>query len=184
MFNEVTSSIQTECAIRLDQFYRTCNTWLLQVAYNICKSKEESEDLVQELYIYLHEKCNPKIFFADSYNKMYAMSFLKHRWLNKTTKLNRTKYIGFVENDEPLQEYDTQKDLDVMKAYDDVRNELQNLKKTKQFASAMIYEDYWYSDKTLNEVADSIGISKSTTFIHIRKMRSHMKDILDNPFHD
>ena len=66
----------------------------------------------------------------------------------------------------------------------EIKNELQNIKKTKHFASAMIYEDYWYSDKTLNAVADSIGISKSTTFIHIRKMRNHMKDILDNPFHD
>jgi predicted DNA-binding protein YlxM (UPF0122 family) len=52
------------------------------------------------------------------------------------------------------------------------------------WTSAKLYELYWYSDKNLNEVADAIGISKSTTFLAIRKIRTHMKEILDNPFND
>ena len=185
MFNEVTSSIQSECNQRLEQFYKTCNTWLLQVSYNITKSKLDAEELVSDLYLYLHEKCNPKIFYADSYNKMYAMSFLKHRWLNKVNKLKRTQYIGEVYCDnEASEEYDTQRDLDIMETYESIKKEVDKLKKTKNFASAMIFEKYWYSDNTLNEVAEKIGISKSTTFIHIKKVRAHMKEILNNPFND
>jgi predicted DNA-binding protein YlxM (UPF0122 family) len=46
----------------------------------------------------------------------------------------------------------------------------------------MIYEMYWNSDDTLQAVADKIGISKSTTFIAIKKIRKHLKLVIDNPF--
>ena len=61
MANEVTASVAAQCAKRLDTLYRESHTWLLQVSYNICKNKEESEDLCMELYEYLHNKQNPKI---------------------------------------------------------------------------------------------------------------------------
>jgi DNA-directed RNA polymerase specialized sigma subunit len=114
------------------------------------------------------------------------MKFLRHRWLNQTKKKNRVKYIGEVICDEEttFEEYDIQKDNDIMETYDKVKEELNRLKGTKLWPSAKLYELYWYSDKNLNEVADAIGISKSTTFLAIRKIRTHMKEILDNPFND
>jgi DNA-directed RNA polymerase specialized sigma subunit len=48
----------------------------------------------------------------------------------------------------------------------------------------MIYEIYWTSEDTLQEVADKIGISKSTTFIAIKKIRKHLKGLIKNPFID
>jgi DNA-directed RNA polymerase specialized sigma24 family protein len=181
--NEVSGSLQYECEKHLTNLFNQSHVWLLKASYNVCKSREEAECLVSDLYEYLHKKCNPKIFWGESYNLMYCLQFIKHRWINKTSKLNRVKYVGVVEcNNNTSEEYDYQKDEDIMKAYDDVKREIDRLKKTKQFASAMIYEHYWFSEDNLNEVSDKIGISKSTTFIHIKKVKQHMKEFIDNPF--
>lgn len=184
MNSEVTSSVALECARRLETLYRESHTWLTQVSYNITKNKEESEDLVGELYEYLHKKQNTKLFYLNSYNLMYCMAFLKHRWINKTKKLNRTQYFEEITTDGPEEVYDVEKDMAIMKAHSEVMNEIKRLKQTKHFAPAMIYEIYWTSDDTLQEVADKIGISKSTAFINIKKIRAHLKKIIKNPFID
>jgi hypothetical protein len=38
------------------------------------------------------------------------------------------------------------------------------------------------SDKTLDEVASDIGISKSTTFLAVKKIRKHLKSVIENPY--
>lgn len=183
MHNEVSSSLQEQCEKHLTNLFNQSHVWLLKASYNVCKNREEAEELVGDLYEYLIKKQNKKIFWKDSYNLMYCLSFIKHRWINKTSKLNRVKYVGVVEcNEDAFEEYDCQRDIDVMHAYDEVKKEIENLKKTKHFASAMLYEHYWYTDDTLNEVADKIKLSKSTVFIAIRKIKAHMKEIVDNPF--
>ncbi len=90
--NEPTSSLQCECNQRLDNLYRQSHVWLLQVSYNICKSRLESEDLVGELYQYIAEKCNPKLFYDNSYNLMYCMSFIKSRWINRIKRAKKMQY--------------------------------------------------------------------------------------------
>ncbi len=184
MNNEVTGSVAAECAKRLETLYKESYTWLLQVSYNITNNREESEDLVGELFEYLHRKQNTKLFYLNSYNLMYCMAFLKHRWINKTKKLNRLQYQEEILADGPVEEYDVDRDLAIMKAHENVMKEIERLKKTKHFAPAMIYEIYWTSDDTLQEVADKIGISKSTVFINIKKIRAHLKKIIKNPFID
>ncbi len=184
MMNEVTSSLAIECSKRLETLYKESYTWLLQVSYNITKSKEESEDLVGDLFEYLHRKQNKKLFYLNSYNLMYCMAFLKHRWINKTKKLNRIDYCEEFNTNEGEKEYDVDKDIAIMRAHEEVMEEIQRLKKTKHFAPAMIWEIYWTGDDTLQEVADKIGISKSTTFIHIKRIRQHLKKIIKNPFID
>lgn len=181
--SEVSSSIQSECNKRLENLYADSHIWLLQCANNITKNREESEDLVGDLYVYLAKKCNPKIWWGDSYNRMYLHAFLKHRWINKTTKLNRYKYTPQpIHSEEADEEYDIQLDYDIMQSYEQVLKELQSLQTTKLWAPARIYEMYWMSEDNLNEVAEKIGISKSTTFLAIKKIRKHMEKVIDNPF--
>jgi DNA-directed RNA polymerase specialized sigma subunit len=79
--------------------------------------------------------------------------------------------------------YDEQRDVEIMKAYDDVMQELKDLQITKLWPAARLYSMYWCSDDTLNEVAKKIGISKSTTFLAIKKIRNHMSETIKNPFH-
>jgi DNA-directed RNA polymerase specialized sigma24 family protein len=181
--NEVTSSIEQQCNKRLDTLYRESHTWLLKAAYNICKSFEESEELVSDAYVYLAKECRPKLFWGNSYNLIYLQKFLRHRWYNRAGKLNRYKYTDDIsvmdKSDTP---YDEQRDVDIMKAYDNVMQELKDLQITRLWPAARLYSLYWCSDDTLNDVAKKIGISKSTTFLAIKKIRTHMALTIKNPF--
>lgn len=182
MINEVSSSIAEQCSKRLETLHRDSHIWLLKVGYNITKNREEAEDLVMELYEYLHKKQNQKLFWGESYNSMYCMAFIKHRWLNKTKKLNRITYItDFYTNIED-EVYDMDKDTEMMNAHTQVMDEIKRLKNTRHFGPAMLWELYWGSEDTLQQVADKVGISKSTMFINIKKVREHLKRIVKNPF--
>lgn len=183
MHNDLTSSLELDCHKRLDKLYRESHVWLNQVAYNICKSREEAEELVSDLYVYLGKKCRPKIFYNNSYNLIYCMKFIKHRWFNKVAKLKRYQYTGdLIDFETEYSEYDIDKDMEIMRAHEEVLNELNRLRTTKMWTKAKIYELYWMGDKTLDQLAKDIGISKSTTFLSIKYIKAHMKKIIDSPF--
>ena len=180
---EVSGSMEQQCEIRLSNLYKESHSWLLQTAHRITKNKLEAEDLVGELYEYLHLKKNKKLFWGQSYNIGYCQKYLKHRYLNKTKKLNRTVYFETIfDNNTEDVEYDLEKDLAIQKAYDEVMEELKRLETTKNWPQSKIAQYYFFSDKTMEEVAKDIKISKSTTYLAIRKIKEHMKNLLDNPF--
>jgi RNA polymerase sigma factor (sigma-70 family) len=182
---EVSGSIQLECKRRLENLYSESHSWLLQTAQRVTKNREESEDLISELYMYLHQKCNPKLFWGmNSYNLQYCSKFIKHRFYNKTKKLNRTTYVEEIFDTEIDEPYDTEQDLAIQKAYDDVIAELKQLESTRMWASSKIFSLYWCSDKTLDKLAKEIGISKSTTFLAVKKIRVYLKEVIDNPFNE
>ena len=151
---EVSGSMEKECEQRLSTLYNESHNWLLQTANRITKNKLEAEDLVMELYEYLHLKKNKKLFWGESYNIGYCQKYLKHRYLNKTKKLNRTTYYEtiFDTNQEDIP-YDTEKDLAIQKAYDEVMTELKRLETTKNWPQSKIAQYYFFSVKTMEEVA-------------------------------
>lgn len=178
-----------ECERRLINLHAESHRWLLNSANKITKNREESEDLVQELYIYLHEKCNPKLFWGDtSYNLFYASKFLHSRFINKTKKLNRVRNVGLIGQDyTPWEEqdeivYDEERDLQIQKAHEEIIKELKRLSTTRMWPQAKIFELYWMSEDTLDEVARKIKISKSTTFLAVKKIRKYLKEVINNPF--
>jgi RNA polymerase sigma factor (sigma-70 family) len=176
---------QCECERRLVGLFNESNGWLISSAKKITKNKEEAEDLVQELFIYLHEKCNPKLFWGENtYNLFYCNKFLHSRFMNKTKKLNRTTYVEEIWDTEIDVPYDVEKDLAMQKAYDDVISELKQLERTKMWASSKIFNLYWCSDKTLDKLAKEIGISKSTTFLAVKKVRVYLREVIENPFNE
>lgn len=175
---------QCECEKRLIGLYNESHKWLVSSAKKITKHQEEAECLVSELYEYLHIKCNPKLFYGENtYNLFYCNKFLHSRFMNKVTKLNRVSY-GFSETSIDIEEseYDIEKDIQLQKAHQEVMDEIKKLKKTKNFASAMIWELYWCSDDTLDEVAKKLNLSKSTVFLAVKKCRKYLKEVIDNPF--
>ena len=177
-------SIQhSECERRLIGLYNESNIWLISSAKKVTKNKEEAEDLVQELYIYLHEKCNTKLFWGDNtYNLFYCSKFLHSRFMNKVRKLNRTTYVEVMPDREDDIPYDEERDLMIQKAHEEVVDELKRLSVTRQWPQAKIFELYWMTSDTLEEVSKKIGISKSTTFISVKKIRKYLESTLDNPF--
>ena len=176
------SVTSNECSQRLTNLYIESNHWLIKHAVKITKNKEEAEDIVQELYEYLHKKCNPKIFWGNAYNMFYCHRFIQSRWINKTKKLNRVVYKDEVVEDIIEEEYNIERDLLLENAHNEVVNELKRLAVTKMWPQARIFELYWMSDKTLDELAKEIKISKSTVFLSVKKIRKYLESTLDNPF--
>ena len=181
MHNEVTQSISSECNQRLETLYNKHHQWLGSVAFNISKNRDTTDELVSELYLYLSEKCNPKIWYLDSYNLQYCRQFMLSRFLNKVNREKRPDVLPD-EWDTISDDYDEDRDRRIDTAYEDVLEELSLMKKRKGWSNAMIYEHYWFSNKTLEEVSKDIGISKSTTFLSVKAAKQHLKKVIKNPF--
>ena len=168
---------------RLGVLFEKHHNWLMAVAFNQAKNLQVGEDLVGELYLYLGEKNNHKLYYRDSYNLLYCHNFISSRYINYIKRQNRSSYIEdtYDREDTP---YDTAWDLKLQKAYDTIKKELDDLSKTRNWSSAKLYELYAFSDVTMEELSNNIGISKSTVFLNIKKIKQHLKEKIDNPFKD
>tara|TARA_R110000803_G_C11983035_1_gene320994 strand:+ start:2042 stop:2599 length:558 start_codon:yes stop_codon:yes gene_type:complete len=175
------SGSMQETQIRLGVLFKKHNSWLMANAYNQSKNKTVSQDLVQDLYLYLAEKNNPKLYYRDSFNLLYCHNFIKSRYINFIKRQNKSTYIDDMKEKEDTP-YNLQWDLELQHCYDTIKNELESLSKTKQWSSAKIYELYAFSDLTMEELSNKIGISKSTTFLNIKKIKEHLKNKINNPF--
>jgi DNA-directed RNA polymerase specialized sigma24 family protein len=102
--------------------------------------------------------------------------------MNKVKKLKKTILIEEMPDEEEDVPYDEEWDLRLQTAHEEVMNELQKLKVTRMWPQAKIFELYWMSSDTLDEVSKKIGISKSTTFISVKKIRKYLENTLENPF--
>lgn len=171
-----------EFEIRLQTLYKKHHNWLLKVAYNLTKHNENSEDLVSELYQYLQEKQNKKIFYGDSYNLFYCSKFIKHRFLNQVKKSNKIQLCENIRDNQIDVPYDEEGDLRIQTIHEEIMSELKRLEATKLWPQSKIFQMYWCSDDTLDEVANKIGISKSTTFLAVKKIRKYLEEVIENPF--
>ena len=155
----------------------------MKVSYNLTSDMDDAKDLVSELYLYVAEKGNPNIWWGeDGYNMMYLFSFLKSRYINgykqskKWTKLHDNYDVADVPYDEDL-------DIKVQQTYDEVVKEITELQKTKMWSSARLAEIYWFDESmTLERLSKEIGISKSTSFLNVKKVKTHIKGKHKNPF--
>lgn len=178
----ISGSIELELEItnRLGTLYIKHHDWLKSVAYNLSKNHEVSDDLVQELYVYLGEKKNPKLFFLDSFNLKYCHAFLSSRYLNLVKREGKNVYVERW-RDTSEEEYNLEWDNELERFEEDVKRELQRLSTTSMWSSAKLFEMYQFSDKTMEELSDDIGISKSTTFLNVKKIKEHLKKTIKKP---
>lgn len=168
---------------RLDLLYKNSHKWLMGASYKITKDRNAADELVGELYLYLSEKVNPNIWYAEHFNLMYLRAFLQTRWLNRIKSEKRFVEYGW-KNDGEDTPYDTAFDTKLEEAHTELRNELRSLETSKLWASAKLAEMYFFDDITLEKLAKRIKISKSTAFLNIKKIKLHLKDKLNNPFTD
>ncbi len=174
-----------ECNKRLETLHKRHYIWLLQTSTNISKSRDSAEDLIGDLYLYLAEKCNPSIWFKDSFNLMYCHRFLQTRWINRNKRDKKMVYTGnMLGYDKEDEVYPIERDEEIMRAFDEVQNELERLSKTRMWPKAKLFQLYHMSDDTMIDIANKIGISKSTTFISIKRIREYLKETIENPFVD
>jgi len=175
--------IQKENNRRLDILFRHKNDWLMASAYNITKDREAAQELVAELYSYIAERGNPNIWWGeDEYNMMYLHAFLKTRWINRIKQ--RDKNVQLPEKWDKVDEvYDEDLDIRMQQSYDEIVTEINELQRTKMWSSARLAELYFFTpDMTLDKLSKDIGISKSTSFLNIKKIKQHIKLTKKNPF--
>ncbi len=166
---------------RLEVLYKKHDKWLRQVSWNICKDKNMVDDLVAELYLYLAEKKNEKIYYLDSFNLQYCRSFISSRFINRIKIEN--KFTNEVDDNRLEDDYDTQFDKGIDNTLQQIKTFLKQKQKGPKWVSAKIAELYYFGDKkTIEGLADEIGVSKSTIFLHIKSVRNEIKDNFDNPF--
>lgn len=164
---------------RVELLYLTHRDWLESVAYNITKDKDEGDDLLGDLFVYLLEKGTPKIWFRESFNLMYCHSFIKTRWLNRIKIKGRFQYKDV---DVVNEEYNIEEDLRLEDCYKDILRELKDLEKTKLWAKAKLTSMYLFTDLTLERMSQEIGISKSTSYLAVKKIKEHLRETIENPF--
>jgi DNA-directed RNA polymerase specialized sigma24 family protein len=168
-----------ENKIRVEYLIRNHKEWLDSVAMNITKDKAEGEDLLGDLYLYLLEKGTPKIYFKESFNLMYCYSYLKTRWINRTKIKGRfsDKEVDVVDS-----EYDYEWDLRLEECYTEVLTTLKDLESTKLWAASKLTSMYLFTDLTLEGLGKEIGISKSTSYLSVKKIKDYLKQHIENPF--
>ena len=177
------SNENLELKRRITVLYTNHYTWLLQCSKNITKNNLEAEDLIGDLMIYLLEKGTPKIYYADGINTMYAYRYLQTRWINKVVKQNKIRFYKYNEVNEMADiPYDMESDTRMMEAFESVQEELKRLSTTRDWSKSKLFEMYYGSEDTMIDIANKIGICKSTTFTNIKKIREHLKNTCPNPF--
>tara|TARA_R110000772_G_scaffold2435_5_gene8687 strand:+ start:354 stop:908 length:555 start_codon:yes stop_codon:yes gene_type:complete len=172
--------LQLNVSKRLEVLYRKHHDWLRSVSYNLCKDSDISDDLIQELYLYLGEKQNPKLFFLDSFNLKYCHMFLSSRWTNLIKRESKNSYPDKFKDSEDTP-YDEEWDNELQRFEEDVKQEINRLKTTSMWSSAQLYEMYQFSDKTMEELSNDIKISKSTTFLNVKKIKQHLQEVITKP---
>jgi len=178
-----TGSMQ-ENSDRLDVLYRKHHKLFMGTAYNITKNEVVAEDLVQDLYLYLGEKSREKLWYKDSFNLLYCINFLQTRFLNKVKRDKKISYTADIKDNIVDTDYNTEFDEKLDKAYEQVLIEVKNLHNTNMWTSSKLYEIFWVTNPTmtLKELSETIGISNSTSFIHIKKVKEYLKQNIENPF--
>ena len=177
------NDIQKENNRRLSILYTKKNDWLMAASYNLTKNRESAQELVAELYLYIAERGNPNIWWGDDeFNMLYLHMFLKTRWINRIKQ--RDKNVQLPENWDKVDEvYDEDLDIRMQQSYDEIVTEINELQRTRMWSSARLAELYFFTpDMTLDKLSKDIGISKSTSFLNIKKIKQHIKLTKKNPF--
>ena len=174
--------LREETNKRLELLYIKSHKWLMSVAFNTSKDRDIAEELVAELYLYLAERPNPAIWFNDTFNLMYARSFIQTRFINRKKVDNRTTMISD-EYDKEDTPYDEDKDQLWEMTHNMVIEELKRMEYTRQWAPSKLAQMYFFNEgMTLEKLASEIRISKSTAFLNVKKVKKHLKEVIPNPF--
>lgn len=173
----------TEKDKRLKVTFEKHNDWLRKYTYNLTESFDLTDELVSELYLYLAEKGNEKLYWKDGgYNLGYCTKFIKSRFFNSIKK--RNKFVDKEINDDLLN-FDSNEEYNesIDNTYEEIKNLLKSKQTSPKWVSAKIAELYYFGKGfTIEGLAKEIGVSKSTVFLHIKSMKKEIKKTVKNPY--
>jgi DNA-directed RNA polymerase specialized sigma24 family protein len=167
---------------RLSNLYKQSHKGLIDYAFNITGELVDAEELVSDLYEYLMNRGEERLYWNDSFNIVYCQRFIHSRFINKNKRIK--PHVSFDEilfdiEDEP---YDVEHDQKLEQAYNDILILLNKLSRTKLWAPAKIFEIYITTGKTLEKTSKDLKLSKSTVFLAIKKIKNKIKEEIGNPY--
>lgn len=106
--------------------------------------------------------------------------FLSSRWTNLVKRESKKSYPDkFKDTEDSV--YNEDWDNELKRFEDDVKQELTKLRNSNMWSSAKLYEMYQFSDKTMEQLSNDINISKSTTFLNVKKIKQHLQQTITKP---
>jgi DNA-directed RNA polymerase specialized sigma24 family protein len=154
-----------------------CNhhTWLMQVAYNFTRDKDNATDLVQELYVYLLEmKDINKIRYNGTVNLFYLYKALKSKFLNGLKQSKKITLLpveeDYLEIEDKEYNYDRDEEFEVM-----LQATRELLETNVHWFDAKLLQTYINEDHSIASLHQATGISKSSIWTSLDKTRKYIK---------
>lgn len=161
----------------VEHTYRKHNTWLTQCAYNLTKSKDTAQELVQDLYLKMMEiKDIKKIMYNNDVNLFYLYKMLRSTFLNANKKQINHLPIDDDLLNKPADLYSYEADNDF-----ELRLELTNeaLDGMYWFDSKLL-RVYLEENHSIQSLHDATGISNSTIWTSMKKSKQYIRDYVNN----
>ena len=157
----------------LEELYKYHDEWLA-IAVAMTSTKEDAEDLVQEMYIRLNEKLDSieRIRHGkDDVNRYFV--YLTIRNLARDNLRKRRPDITYVDYIEELDRPEVEHTIEVMHDIDKEIGSWHWYEKT-------LFNIYMRSQKSMRDIADESGISLTNIFHTIKKCKQRLKDKIND----
>jgi RNA polymerase sigma-70 factor (ECF subfamily) len=157
-----------------DMIFRKYSKSIYHFVCWTCQSKEDAEDLTQEIFVKLWE--NAKIVAIVSL-KAYLFTIARGMVVDWTRrKVNRLVFETLVE--EKLAMQPTESDTEEKILFEQLLLSVQQMAQTMPAKRLEVYKLRWLEGLTRKEIAQRMGIGISTVDIHIRKTLEYLRSTL------
>lgn len=166
--------MKTNNNTQVEALYRKSNDWLLKCAYNFTRDREEAEELVQEVYLYLLQMENiEKIKFGNALNLLYIYRIIKSKYLSGLNKNKTTQLLDDAEI--TSEEYDYLADEEFERVLGIVNYELGNESDVPWFDKRLL-NVYLTEGHSLTSLSKATKISRSACWNSINKTKKYLKN--------
>lgn len=156
--------------------YKNHDTWLMQVAINLTKDKDEAFDLVQDLYLYLLEMKNiDKIRYNGTVNLFYLYKTLRSKFLNGLKQKNKLDILPIEEDflEVGEEDYSPERDEEFERTFALVREVLDN---QIHWFDKKLLETYVNEEHSIASLHEVTKISKSSIWTSLNKTKKFIQE--------
>ena len=156
----------------VEHTYRKHHTWLIQCAYNLTKSQDKGQELVQDLYLKVMEmKDVKKIMYNNDVNLFYLYKMLRSIYLNGIKRSTPTLPIDDDLLNKPAESYDYTAD-DEFERVLQLTNEALDL---EYWFGRELFKTYLNEGHSIQSLHEATGISNSTIWTQMQKTKKNIK---------
>jgi RNA polymerase sigma-70 factor (ECF subfamily) len=157
----------------LEELYKFHNEWLA-IARVMTATEQDAEDLVQDMYIKLHEKIDSveRIRYGkDDINRYFVYTTIRNMAMDKIRKRSAdVVYIDYI-NELDTPDYECQ--------YKDVLEEIEIEMNTWNWFDRTLFKTYMESDLSMRDIQSGSNISLRTIYYTIKKCKKRIKTRLN-----